>query len=112
MFPRDDLPPGCDLAELDALYGDERDERDERLSAPGEHGLCVPCAAEGYAVPALPDSEVCEECRHGPVCEACGGYGTFDGLPEGRFVNGAWAWRGAPPCLRCCGTGSLSGGPL
>lgn len=105
----DYLPPGCSPDDVDAaigaFYADEHDERDERLAAPTKYGLCVPCAREGYAIPALGGLDHCEECV--PACPPCRGYGTLDGRPEGTLLaGGTWAYRGAPLCPHCDGTGT------
>jgi hypothetical protein len=110
----DYLPPGCTPDDVDAalgaFYSDVADDRDDRLDVPGEHGLCVPCAAEGYAVPAMVGRSSCVECVEcfPPECAPCRGYGTLDGRPEGALVNGAWRYRGAPPCPHCAGTGNAT----
>lgn len=62
----DYLPPGTTYADLDARCESreltEAEAREERLSDPVRHGLCVDCARAGRESPAIPDVERCEKC--------------------------------------------------
>jgi len=48
----------------------------------------------------------CDGSGHAPECASCNGYGTFDGLPDGKYVHGRWTYRNAPECRYCGGTGN------